>query len=225
MAIDDFTFQAIWEAKVPNGEILCLGYPDILVHAEITGVGEHTDADRIRGWHGWNGRVYDAGQVFSRMGLRPTYIDLVRSRGAERIEDLNLPLATDLAGRFDIVLDPGTVEHCFNVGQAFRNVRDAAKPGGIIIHENPLSMVNHGFWNINPGTYHDFYDQDTVHLCAEIYGEVNKKKIEVIRKPFARTVPHDNASILVVVEKGAGGTAWPLQRKYRHNPNLMAPAA
>ncbi len=47
-------------------------------------------------------------------------VDLVASRGGERILDLNGPLEADLVGGFDVVLDAGTMEHCFNVGQAVR---------------------------------------------------------------------------------------------------------
>lgn len=223
MAVDDFTWQAIWEARKPGAKILCLGYPDILLRGKIHGIPEAPDSERIAGWHGWRGQVYDADAVFAAMDLRPTYIDIVRSRGKERIEDLNFPLATDLVGQFDIVLDPGTIEHCFNVGQAFQNCRAACKRGGVIIHENPLSMVNHGFWNINPGTYCDFYGEDQIVFMAQVYGNVNEKRLAPIEKPFARFQPEPDASILVVVDKQEDlPEPFPVQRKYRSNPTLKA---
>lgn len=225
MAIDDFTWQAIWEARKPGMEILCLGYPDILIRSQINGVPEAQDHERIANWHGWTGKVYDAQAAFSAMGLRATYIDIHRSRGPERIVDLNEPLATDLVGRFDIVLDPGTLEHVFNIGQGFKNVQAACRKGGAIIHENPLAMVNHGFWNISPTTYHDFYGEsgDEVVFLAQTYGNVNDKKLARIDYPYARFKPEPNASIMAIVERQSDRqTPWAVQQKYRANPNLKA---
>jgi hypothetical protein len=70
--------------------------------------------------------------------------------------DLNYP--EDWPEKYDVVIDGGTAEHCFNVGQVFANILSAVRPdGGIVVHVNPLNMMNHGFWNISPTAYADFY--------------------------------------------------------------------
>jgi hypothetical protein len=58
------------------------------------------------------------------------------------------------------VIDPGTLEHCFNIGQAMMNAANAVKPGGRIFHISPMTMVNHGFYNLCPTMFHDFYQQN-----------------------------------------------------------------
>jgi hypothetical protein len=55
------------------------------------------------------------------------------------------------------VLDCGTTEHCFNVGQAIINAAHAVKPGGAIFHCFPMCVMNHGFWNASPTAFKDFY--------------------------------------------------------------------
>ena len=69
---------------------------------------------------------------------------------------MNNPLPADLHQRFDLLIDTGTLEHCFNVGQAFKNTCEAMRQGGLIVHGAPLNRFNHGFWSFNPTLYHDF---------------------------------------------------------------------
>ena len=83
-------------------------------------------------------------------------IDIVSARGNERIVDLNMPLPDNLRLRFDLVIDTGTCEHCFNVAQAFMNSCQALAIGGYLVHAAPINKCNHGFWNFCPGVYPDF---------------------------------------------------------------------
>jgi len=72
--------------------------------------------------------------------------------------DLNKPLPEELWGQYDVVLDSGTMEHCFNVKEVLFNSVRLLKEGGYIIHLNPVSgMVNHGFYQFSPTLYFDFY--------------------------------------------------------------------
>src|SRR6185436_8644425 len=175
----------------PEPKICCLGYPDVLVSTEqaqqylgaeaAARLAYRADSASIIAWHALEAhldRVIDAESLFEVMGMKLTVVDLVASRGGERIVDLNEPLAADLVGAFDIVLDAGTMEHCFNVGQAVRNILAMAKVGGFVIHMNPMTMVNHGFFNFSPTFYHDFYGQNGHQLMAPICGvSVNGTKI------------------------------------------------
>ena len=81
-------------------------------------------------------------------------VDLFAHRGPEHIADLSYPQSL---GLFDVVLDCGTIEHCSNPAQAFINAASAVKVGGVIIHDLPVTMVNHGYWNICPVWFTDFY--------------------------------------------------------------------
>src|SRR3546814_19736456 len=89
----------------------------------MEGLPQRADAAQIWRWHGLQGAtdpLYDSLAVLDRLGLDVTVIDIVAARGNERIVDLNEPLPDDLRNRFDIVIDTGTCEHCFNVGKIGR---------------------------------------------------------------------------------------------------------
>ena len=85
-------------------------------------------------------------------------IDLYPNENPTHVLDLNLPLPESMYGNYDFILDGGTMEHCFNVPEVFFNTVRLLKPGGIVLHFNPISgMVNHGFYQFSPTLYYDFY--------------------------------------------------------------------
>lgn len=220
-----------------EASICCLGYPDVLVSdeqaREILGpeiasrLTYRPDSAQILAWHRLESqlnRVIDAQSLFKAMGMKLTVVDLVASRGGERIVNLNDPLAPDLLDAFDIVLDAGTMEHCFNVGQTIRNILEMAKVDGFVIHMNPMTMINHGFFNFSPTFYHDFYGQNGHQLVAPITGvsangiQVTSQKLDhVHRQKVADTV---TMIMCVARKKHARPPIWPMQSKYLNNPDL-----
>ncbi len=242
MAINVLVLSVLQQIRphlAAGAKICCLGYPDVMVSTEQAQqhLGAETaarlryraDSDAILNWHRlkpYLDRVIDAQSLFDAMGLELTVVDLVASRGGERILDLNGPLDADLVGGFDIVLDAGTMEHCFNVGQAVRNILDMAKVGGFIIHQNPMTMINHGFFNFSPTFYHDFYGQNGHQLVAPICGvatngiEVDSRKLDHIKRA---SVPDSMTMIVAVARKQhARPATWPMQSKYLINPTLKS---
>src|ERR1043165_2404797 len=123
---------------------LLLAYPDVLLpHAALQRlVGEaaralplREDARATWDYHGLEGvdePMVESLALFRAMGVEPEVIDVARLRGMERIVDLNHPLPADLARRFDLVVDTGTCEHCFNVAQAFANCCEALGQDAIL---------------------------------------------------------------------------------------------
>lgn len=225
-----------------EASVCCLGYPDVLISDEQLGkilgpeaasrLSYRADSAEILAWHRLDGkldRVIDAQSLFAAMGMRFTAVDLVASRGTERIVDLNEPVAADLVGAFDVVLDAGTMEHCFNVGQAIRNIIGMAKVGGFVLHLNPMAMINHGFFNFSPTFYHDFYLQNGHEMSFSIHG-VAVDGIQVQAYPVHPTqrqpVQNPNAMVMCVARKKHDrAPAWPMQSKYLNNPDLKAQVA
>lgn len=86
-------------------------------------------------------------------------IDQSAYEAADEQLDLNdheTPAA--LCDAFDVVLDSGTIEHVFNIGQAMSHCLKMTRPGGRIIHLTPSSnAVNHGLYSVSPTLYADFY--------------------------------------------------------------------
>lgn len=137
-----------------NARILSLGYPDMVVSDDdlhqALGIEQPIPKHPKTGYP-------ETTAVFEALGSVIEYVDIYQSRGVERIVDLNFE--QDL-GTWDLVLDAGTIEHCFNIAQAIMNAAHAVGPGGRIFHTPPLSMVNHGFYNICPTMLVDFYSQN-----------------------------------------------------------------
>jgi hypothetical protein len=213
MAIEQHTFDAL--KTLAPCRLLSLGYPDLLLTEERASPIA-ADAQRVARLHNWGGAIYDTDAVFAELGIKAVYMDIRARTGKEEVGDLNeseMPWLPG-GGGFDVILDPGTLEHCFNIGQAFINVRNLVRPGGAIIHTNPLTMLNHGFFNINPTAYYDWYRH---HGDEIVMGKVTKAGMAIDTVPHDRFGVEEGCSNLIVVRRSdtvtlAGG--WPVQWKY-----------
>lgn len=157
MALDKLGL-AMAAPYIRGHDVLCLGYPDITAPHEqverLLGVRprvftEHNKEHQIS----WNLpetvdtlKLAGAGEV--------DCVDIKPSRGVEREVDLNQPYTW--GRRYGLVINPGTVEHCFNIATAMFNAWRAVDVGGVLLHVVPVSMVNHGFWNVCPTAIVDF---------------------------------------------------------------------
>jgi hypothetical protein len=242
MAIDGFYLNLVKDSinhlrKSGRTEIRCLelAYPDLIASAaEIEALfGPEVakdlpirpDSEPILRHHGMVGRlpgVFDTHALFERLGLQIEVIDIAINRGMERIVDLNDPLPADLHQRFDLLIDTGTLEHCFNVGQAFKNTCEAMRQGGVIVHGAPLNRFNHGFWSFNPTLYYDFLGDNgfqILWLKGVQAGPGMKPQIFDL-PPFDRfnQAPAGSAIIGIFQRREIRAIAWPVQRKYRPAP-------
>jgi hypothetical protein len=154
MAIDAIHFSMILDAKV-TGKALSAGYPDLLVSFPY--LPARKDSETVAEHHNVKGPIADTALVFKELGLELEVIDREKLQGSERIVDLNHP--QDL-GEYDLVIDPGTSEHCFNIAQAAQNLAGAVKVGGVMSQAIPMAMFNHGYYNVNPVWFLDFYEQN-----------------------------------------------------------------
>lgn len=228
---------------LPHGEgarprALCFGYPDMMADPkEIDGVFApglsaaftyRDDGERVIAWHNMKGklsRVVETTSFFNAIGLDADYIDINRSRGIERIVDLNNPLPEDMTGRYACVLDIGTTEHCFNIGQAMSNVANALAEGGFALHASPLNLFNHGFYIFNPTFFADFYQQngfEIVYLASVTSSWPTKPYVELpLHGRFE--VERESAGIVAVARKvHTQAVQWPMQTKYKRAPDLVA---
>jgi hypothetical protein len=144
-----------------DAAILCLGHPDVLATPaeveELFHVKPTREADNGIHHSIVDRKLVDTQEFFSLLGSSLDCVDVYAFRGTERIVDLNYPAAL---GAYDLVIDPGTTEHCFSIGQAMLNAANAVKVGGRIYHSPPMTMPNHGFYNVCPTMLWDFYTQN-----------------------------------------------------------------
>lgn len=224
MALEDIHLEALVR-YVPKGEIYLYGYPDLLVNKERlkNAPALAKESAEIARWHGFDGEVFDTHAVLESLGYAPTYFDIHASRGREIEVDLNQPLGFEAAKG---VLDLGTSEHCFNIGQVFKTTAVLVEMGGVVVHANPLSMVNHGFWNVSPGAYQDFYEANGFKTLAHLayWGPLKERQLRDISDIVYKRFPPPQESMQLFIAKRVEYVpfSWPMQRKYRVNKDLKA---
>jgi hypothetical protein len=242
MAINSVILEVVAKVaqKLPQAprRMLCLGYPDMLVTepqlAALLGadaaakVTYREDSASILRWHKLEGqipRIAETRSVFGALGIESDFVDIVASRGFETVVDLNHQAPEELHGRYDIVYDGGTTEHCFNVGQVMRNICSFARVGGFIIHVNPMNYYNHGFFNLNPTFYHDWYTQSgntVVSPFYAIYGPVLSAQVGTLDATASFRAPERAALMVAIAKTSAAEPGWPMQSKYLQSPTLRA---
>lgn len=79
-----------------------------------------------------------------------TSIDASDYEGATIVHDMNKPLNIDI-GRFDLVIDGGSLEHVFNFPTAISNLMKMVRVGGYLMLCNPANnLCGHGFYQFSP---------------------------------------------------------------------------
>lgn len=90
--------------------------------------------------------------LFAALGYpRMEAMDFTAQEGAEHIHDLNRPPPAELKGQFDLLLDGGTTEHVFHIGQALDTCHALLKPGGVMMSFVAADgWFGHGFFQVGP---------------------------------------------------------------------------
>ncbi len=203
---------------LPAKRVLSLSYPDLVMSQEQLEdmTGFRAEVVRSGKWHQVPHDLPETLEVFRRLGTEEfRAVDIVASRGCEEIIDLNYP--QDL-GQWDLVIDPGTTEHCFNIGQALMNAANAVAPGGLILHTPPLSMMNHGFYCLMPTLFHDFYGQNEWE-CLTLKATNGTTLMDC--PPIKRFHASPELSMLCLYRRTNGNALrFPTQTKYLLHPTL-----
>jgi hypothetical protein len=149
--------------------ILSLGYPDLLFNSTYVdyflpdlrraNIPIRPDSDTVAKDHGRpSGSVfYDAFAFFRALGGELTVADFTDLGNRENVIDLNQHVRRFWRNRFDLIIDPGTIEHCFNVVTAMENIVLMLRTGGFVYHQDAINFPNHGFFSLSPTFFVDFY--------------------------------------------------------------------
>lgn len=96
--------------------------------------------------------------------------------GAELVLDLNQhDTPGEHIGRYDMLLDGGTVEHVFHLPNAMNHIFRFLKVGGRVIHISPSSNnIDHGFYMFSPSLFWDYYEANRYEFSSFKFIEYNR---------------------------------------------------
>jgi hypothetical protein len=78
-------------------------------------------------------------------------MDASSYEGATIVHDLNLPISSELYGKYSAVIDGGTLEHILNLPTALQNAINLLKKNGHLIMFSPANnFFGHGFYQFSP---------------------------------------------------------------------------
>jgi len=74
------------------------------------------------------------------------------------LHDLEIPFSKKYNNFFNLIIDSGTLEHIFDIKSVMANTVNITKLGGYVLQFIPTNnFLNHGFYQINPTFFYDFY--------------------------------------------------------------------
>jgi len=160
--------------------------------------------------------IIETSDFFNKLGCKADYFDFEKIRGDEIIADLNVPISSEYHGNYDLVVDTGTLEHCFNVGIAFENMCRLAKVGGLIVSAAPMTKINHGFWNFSPCAYDNYFRQNNFEIVfLDAFFKVNDGVKQANISPNNRQIaPPESILIAIARRTNVSTFNFPIQQKY-----------
>lgn len=132
-------------------------------------------------WSSLEGDKY-ADQTFLKiLGAKTTdSIDASDYEGATVIHDMNLPVSTDLKGKYSLVIDGGSLEHVFNFPVAIKNCMELIKPNGYYIGITPANnFFGHGFYQFSPELYFRIFNHLNGFRLMKMYFYINHKRASI----------------------------------------------
>jgi SAM-dependent methyltransferase len=123
--------------------------------------------------------TWELAKIFWQTFLSPTSITAIDLGGTKAAHKLDLNEAIDIGQRFDIVHNAGTLEHVFDIAQAFRNMHNLTRPGGFMIHHAPfVGWVDHGFYALQPTLFWDLAEANDYRIHLMLYAEIDPPRLE-----------------------------------------------
>jgi hypothetical protein len=137
-------------SRLPMNRLLMIGRLCLFLHpAELQAVRKVSPPGALANYK-WG----DYADLFFTQCLgvsEVSTLDYSSYEGANILHDLSQPIPSDLMGRFDLVVEGGTLEHVFNFPMAITNLMQMTAVGGSVF---ALAVANnlcgHGFYQFSP---------------------------------------------------------------------------
>ena len=232
MGIQDHFFKQLHNVMTtvlhdaPNKKVLCLGYPDMLVSEQtmlelyssqfVSTIPEDPLPDEVRHWHNYpsNLFVYDPLFILNHHVFEVTIFDALIHRGIETVVDLNEPFLENYKEQFDLIIDTGTLEHCFNAGTAFKNICQSVKKDGVFMTIAPMTKLAHGYYNFCPELYQDGFGFNGFKALYIEY--LDPTLVPLSNRKFKVGAPNGSVMFYICQRDSVVDFRWPIQKKYRN---------
>jgi hypothetical protein len=135
-------------------------------------------------------------EIVYEIFLSPKQIVSIDLHGDEKALRMNLneppDQPPDRTIPIDLIINHGTAEHIFNIGQVFKTMHDYCKAGGLMIHESPWTgWIEHGFYNLQPTLYFDLAVENDYKIEAmyatnkgEYFGVESRERVLELARQF-----------------------------------------
>jgi hypothetical protein len=127
------------------------------------------------------GQFIHAKTFFSQIGIKEKdYYDVDKFDfdKPKILHDLSKPFPKKYHGFFNFVIDSGTIEHIFDIKSVMENTAKLTKVGGIVLHLIPANnYLNHGFYQISPTFFYDFYTANGFKVLESYLTETRPTRI------------------------------------------------
>jgi hypothetical protein len=88
-------------------------------------------------------------------------LDISNYEGATLLHDMNEPIPASLHGRYDALIESGSLEHVFDFATAVRNCMQVVKAGGAVFLMLPVNnFVGHGFYQYSPELFFRLFSRE-----------------------------------------------------------------
>jgi hypothetical protein len=161
MGIDPHLYHLLqWQAaKAPLGNVLTVGRLSLDVSLKV--LDNDLPESNIYGPY--------AESLLTALGASSvTSMDTSAYESPTFIADLNRPIHH--GSRFHTIVDGGSLEHVFDIAQAFRNLTNLCDVDGRIFHALPVNNLNgHGFWQFCSDLLYSLYSDRNGFVDTKVF--------------------------------------------------------
>lgn len=179
---------------------MTLGHQNLYLHLrELRALRKSYSAERGRlpsslADYAWGGHADEFLREFLECSS-VTVMDVSDYEGADTIHDMNQAVPAEWHGRFDAIIDCGSLEHIFNVPVAFANLANMLSVGGTLFITTPANnLLGHGFYQFSPELmYRVFSSENGFAVRSLTVREAAFPSVELTRsrKPYSVVDPQD----------------------------------
>ena len=98
-----------------------------------------------------------------------TSFDYSDYQGVDITHDFNQPVDESLHGRFDVLIDGGSLEHIFDIRSALSNYMSLVRRGGsVFLHIPANNLLGHGFYQFSPELFYRVFGPENGYKVDDI---------------------------------------------------------